>query len=105
MSRPTKDCPEWLRIRAGSPHWFSPGAIRFFNSKIYWGTLTSYKAGWLFISSEGDEYNSLYPIARGWTIRFATVSDVDTFGEFKEFQSLAAAKAAMNQIVKGTSNE
>lgn len=95
----TKDSHTWLMIRVNNTKWFSKSTMRFFGSRIYWQTLTHYKRGFAFISSEGDDYNSLIP--RGWTIRF--VKEDWTLGEdlseFREYPDLASAKEALKQLI------
>lgn len=50
----TKESPEWWLIRANTGSWFSKESMRFWESRIYWNTLTKIDGGWLFISSEKD---------------------------------------------------
>ena len=95
-----KDGFEWLNIRVANGHWFSKSTMRFFGSKIYWNTLTRFDDGWAFISSEGDDYNTLIP--RGWTIRFVGPdwkigNDLTPFRELPDFQS---AKSKLAELIK-----
>ena len=81
-------------------HWFTPGAMRFFNSRA----LSGVYAGRLFVSSE--QYRSRHTgyRARLYTIR--AVSDaggVSTVGEFQQYstrrRAIAAARAMAENIL------
>jgi hypothetical protein len=100
----TKESYEWLNIRANNSTWFSKSAIRFFGSRIYWNTLTPYKDGWAFISSEGDDYNRV--ITRGWTIRFiqADWKMAADLTQFREYEDLDSAKKKLGQLIKEEGN-
>ena len=88
--------------RSGS-HWFDPGAMRFFNSRLTeWGYRKAGTNVTYFVTSE--RYNSSTP--RGDTVRKAVFGngddfDIDTVGEFRGYKSAAAAKAAILKIVTG----
>ena len=73
-------------------HWFSEGAINFFNSKfgrrIYGGRY--------FISSEAYDYNA----PRRYTIREAEEDGtVNTVGEFQEFDNHSQALNRIHQML------
>ena len=79
---------------AHSGHWFSPGAMRFFNSRLG-SEVLPVPDGWLFTSSERFDQNC----DRMYTIRkMDQFGDVDTVGEFQSFSSSAAARRAMRKM-------
>ena len=79
---------------AHSGHWFCPGAMRFFNSRLG-SEVLPVPDGWLFTSSERFDQNC----ARMYTIRKVDqFGDVDTVGEFQAFSSSAAARRAMRKL-------
>lgn len=94
----------WPAIIEGSGYWFSKGAMRFFSSRILWGTLTEGR-GWdlYFISSEQPPYG-----ARRYTVRIVkrdlspnipTAFSIDTVGEFEGYATRAEAVRAMNRAI------
>ena len=99
-----KDSHEWLRIRVSNSSWFSPRTMRWFGSRIYWHTLTRYKDGWAFISSEGDDYNIAIP--RQFTIRFVDSEQriANDLSGFREFADLESAKKQLAQLIKENTN-
>lgn len=86
--------------RRHSGHWFDPGSMRFFNSRLPQG---GYKVGnkVYFISSE--HFRGLYEPdgERLYTIRVMdyNTGDVDTVGEFNKLTK-AQAKTKLNKIIK-----
>ena len=79
---------------AHSGHWFSPGAMRFFNSRLG-SEVYPVPSGWIFVSSERFDQNC----DRMYTIRkMDQFGDVDTVGEFQAFSSSAAARRAMRKL-------
>ena len=70
-------------------HFFSPGAMRYFNSRI-----SSYTRGRLFISSERQDYETprLYTVRR-----LEADGGISTVGDFQEYDSLYKAKKALDE--------
>jgi len=97
MNTYTKHSPEWELIRGKSGYWFSQSTLRFFGSRIYWHTLTkNTNYQWLFITSE-DNFD-------GTEKRFSVRSvnrayDIDTLGDFLEYETLAEAKTALKSYL------
>ncbi len=78
-------------------HWFSPGAMRFFNSRLPQG---GYKIGnkAYFITSEQFDYKT----PRYYTVRVIDwiTGDVDTVGEFNKL-TRSEANTALKHIING----
>ncbi len=93
---PTKECNEWLLIRAKTHHWFSPSALAFFGSRIYWGTLKQVGKDYFFISQE-DNFNGSQKL---FSIRQVDKDfRVETL-EWQTLPTLKAAKAKLKEIVE-----
>lgn len=91
----TKESQKWLEIRANAGYWFAPDTLRFFGSRIYWHTLTETKNGWLFISSE-DNFDRTKKL---FSVRSVNADyDIDTVGDFLEFDTFAHAKTALKNL-------
>jgi hypothetical protein len=87
----SKDCNEWLLIRAKTGNWFSKDALAFWGSKIYWGTLKQVGTDYFFISQE-DNFNQSEKL---FSIRKVNKD----FGiETLEFQFTADFKAAKSKL-------
>ena len=75
-------------------HWFSPGAMRFFKSRLG-SEVLPVPDGWLFVSSERFDYNT----PRLYTIRkmdqFGEISEV---GEFQQYTSSASARRVIRRL-------
>lgn len=68
-------------------HFFSPGAMRFFNSRVCSDVFPT-KNGAYFITSEKFDYKS----PRLYTVRFFDLNDdIKTVGEFQGFETKAQA--------------
>jgi hypothetical protein len=101
---------EQMMSRAGS-HFFDASARRFFRSRIA-PSVWAVADGWLFITSEQFEthYPSFRRDARKYTIRKVVIQHDDlTIIEpeghelgFQKYASLAQAKRAVQQMIKGT---
>lgn len=66
-------------------HWFEPGTMRFFQSRIASGVL----GGRYFVTSEKDGCSN----PRRYTVRVAdNVGRIDTVGDFQQFETLTAAR-------------
>ena len=81
----------WQGIIAKNEKWFSKENIRFWNSKIYWDTLTETPKGWQFVSSESD-FTGTETL---FTIRLATDNGIETIGQFQQYKTLADARLAI----------
>lgn len=91
----TKDSQTWLTIRANTGHFFSPDTLSFFNSRIYWHTLTETNGGYLFITSE-DTWNRQ---ETRFSIRFVNRAyEIDTISGFGAYETLADAKQGVMRI-------
>ena len=93
-----KSSAEWQTIIKASPVWFDPASMRFFNSRINYASLTAYKDGWLFISSEQFKPIGLEPAPRRWTIRFSGSEGIVTIGDFQEFDCLECAQERLKHL-------
>jgi hypothetical protein len=78
-------------------HWFSTGAMRFFDSRILRGVI----GGHYFISSERFDHNT----PRTYTVRVACddgrVETEERDGERAEFVTSAAARAYVKELARG----
>ena len=80
--------------RAHRGHWFSPGAMRFFKSRLG-SEVLPVPDGWLFTSSERFDQNC----DRMYTIRkMDQYGDIDDVGGFQAFSSSAAARRVMRKL-------
>ena len=91
------------RHKATGGHWFDPGSLRFFSSRLS-SKVFPVDGGALFISSE---QNKPVLISTGWTtggprrysIRFCSDDgQIETVGEFQAYRSLTAARHAAKHI-------
>ena len=91
------------RHKASGGHWFDPGSLRFFSSRLS-RKVYPVNDGALFISSE---QNKPVLISTGWTkegprlysIRFCSdAGAIETIGEFQAYRSLTAARHAAKQL-------
>ena len=79
---------------AHSGHWFSPGAMRFFKSRLG-SEVLPVPDGWLFTSSERFDYNT----PRLYTIRkMDQYGEISEVGEFQQYTSSASARRAMRKL-------
>jgi len=78
-------------ITSSHPTWFSKPTLEFWNSEIYWDTLTEHGQGWKFITSE-DNYNRS---ASRYTVRYADRKTLTELSEFQEFATLGEAIKAL----------
>lgn len=86
---------EWERVINGSAYWFTRAAMRWFNCRVYWDTLTAHGDGYLFVSSEQDD-GGAWNGERRYTLRHYTDADgVNTIGEFCQYATLADARRAL----------
>ncbi len=84
----------WAEIITESGYFFTRSAMRFFDSRVAWDTLTKHGDGYLFITSEKPEWDS-----RRYTVRFWTMDNgTNPAGESCEFATLAAAKKHLTKL-------
>lgn len=77
-------------------HFFDADTMRFFNSRVS-DMIVKHGNYIYFITSEKNRYN--YP--RAYTIRrLAHSGNIDSVGEFQEFESLSRAKTALKNYIK-----
>ena len=85
---------EWKLIISNSGYFFTREAMRFFSSAVSWDSLTSVGHKYLFVTSgsawDGQKRYSL----NEWNLE----TGVDTIGEFGEYDTLKAARAAIKQL-------
>lgn len=75
-------------------YWFSPGAMRFFKSRLG-SEVLPVPDGWLFVSSERFDDNT----PRLYTIRkMDQYGEISEVGEFQQYTSSAAAKRVMRRL-------
>lgn len=93
-----KNSLEWIKIRGNCGYWFSPSSMGFFNSRVYWNTLTELPNGYLFISSEQDI--TAWNDERRYTIRKVNTDyGIATIGEFGQYATLKKAKKGLAELV------
>jgi len=85
---------EWHEVINNSGHFFDKSAMRFFNSRISWGSLTPMNGYYLFITSEQSPYGS-----RRYTLRLWNGENFTDVGGFEGFETLAQAKRALKKEV------
>ena len=82
--------------RKHNGHWFSPGAKRFFSSRICQYAIEIDGKNY-FVSSEQFDYKS----PRLYTVRVQDENgDIDTVGEFQQYQTSTQAWGAIKRMVK-----
>lgn len=83
-------------------HWFDADSKRFFASKVYtpvYHHKTDVKRWNLFVSSERHTYTGeprLYSVRQ-----LQADGGIETIGEFQQYKSLAAARKAIQNYLKG----
>ena len=88
---------EWIEIRSHD-HWFDPGAMRFFRSRLPKTGAMLEDGRALFISSE--QYDAYSP--RLYTLRCqATDGSIDTVGDFQAYRSRRQATVALRAYAAG----
>ena len=79
-------------------HFFSSGAMRFFDSYVYNHVRTG-TTGWFFITSEQPPRSGSYRPDRGYTVRkMDEFGNVTTVGEFMGHATLEIALEEANKI-------
>jgi hypothetical protein len=76
-----------------NPVWFSNETTDFWDSTVYWNTLTPVRDGWLFISQERD-----YANGKAYSIRHVVADGtIDTLS-FQQTSNRDEANALLNQF-------
>ena len=92
----------WAEIISNSGYFFTKSAARYLNSRISWSSLTVNNTGYLFITSEQDSY-AAWDGLRRYTLRsWNNQTGIATVGEFGEYETLNAAKAALKKHLTNT---
>lgn len=85
-------------------YFFSPGAMRFFDSRVLWSTAKYADNGCAyFITSERYDYATprLYTIRRMDSEPMENgIRDIQTIGEFQQYETAAQAKAALKNLIE-----
>lgn len=76
-------------------HWFEPGTMRFFNSRLFDRIYRDGRGGAYFVTSEKGP-NGI----RGYSVRHYSPEkcQINTIGKFQKYSSGAAAKAVAEKI-------
>lgn len=86
---------EWSKIIDKSGFWFTKSAMRFFGSRILWGTLRPIAGdNFTFITSEEAGFE------RRYTLREWYPDGVLTLGEFRQYATRAEAIKAQREAHK-----
>ena len=78
-------------------HWFDPGSLRFFRSRLAQGGYrTADRARVYFVSSEQFEDSTGWRAPRLYSVRVMDwdTGDIDTVGEFQQYASRSGADRA-----------
>jgi len=88
----------WKLIISESGYFFTRDAMGFFNSAVAWNSLTAIGDGYLFVTSERDTYGTAWGGEKRYTLRAWNIdTGVNTIGDFGDYGTLNAAKAAIKQ--------
>jgi hypothetical protein len=89
---------QWREIITESGYFFTVSAMKWFGCRIAWDTLTEYRGGFAFITSERDS-GGAWDYARRYTVRvWDRDNGTDKLSEFGEFATLTAAKKHLNNL-------
>lgn len=104
----------WRLIISESGYFFTKAAMKWFSSRVAWDTLTQYRDGYLFITSEQDKpvyiSSGMVPAAwdgqRRYTLRYFTLenglaNDLGVHSEHGRYETLERARRVLQQLVKG----
>ena len=91
----------WREIVENSGHFFDVDSMRWFRSRISWGSLIKTQRGYAFISSEKYENAMTGDSApRTYTIReWNTDSGIETVGAFQEYATARDARVALHTLI------
>lgn len=94
-----RDREQWREIISNSGYFFTTDAMKFFSSRVSWDTLTQYRDGYAFITSE--QHQSLYyQWPRKYTVRYWNPTDgSNQLSEFQEFATLTQAKKHLTKLI------
>ena len=101
-----RDREQWREIISNSGYSFTVDAMKFFSSRVSWDTLTAYRDGYAFITSEQHRplYNDWEP--RKYTVRYWNPTDRSNhLREFQEFATLAQAKKHLTKLIDNQERE
>jgi hypothetical protein len=88
---------QWKLVISESGYFFTKSAARWFGSRIAWSSLTVNNTGYLFITSEQDDY-AAWDGLRRYTVRsWNKQTGVDSIGEFGGYATMATARAVLKQ--------
>lgn len=86
----------WRTIISESGYFFTRAAMRFFDSRVAWETLSNYADGYAFITSEQDTMSST---PRVYTVRAWSETDgVNRLSELGEFATIDQAKRYLKRV-------
>lgn len=83
---------DWHKVIDNGGHFFDKSAMRFFNSRISWDSLTPMNGFYLFITSEQSDF-----APRAYTVRLWNGDNFTQVGKFQEHETLAQAKRALRK--------
>lgn len=94
-----RDREQWREIIFNSGYFFTADAMRFFGSRVSWDTLTVYRDGFAFITSEQRRAPYQEYGLRKYTARYWNPTDGSKqLSEFQEFATLAQAKKYLSNL-------
>jgi hypothetical protein len=83
----------WREIITESGYWFTKSAMRWFDSRIVWDSLTKLnQTDYLFISSERDTMGAWAGVRRYTVNKWTPDNGVSGVSEFGQFETLPAAR-------------
>ena len=95
----------WAEIITESGYFFTRSAMRFFDSRVAWETLTQYGDGYLFITSEQPPAYGEHRSPRTYTLRKWTKENgTNPLSEFGEFATIDQAKRELRKRVASVTN-
>lgn len=87
---------DWGKVIDNSGHFFDRATMRFFHSRISWGSLTRLNDAYLmFITSEQSPYGP-----RRYSVRLWNGLSISEIGEYQAYETLAQAKQALKKWVQ-----
>lgn len=91
------------RAQEAGSHWFDPGSMRFFRSRVGWGGYVHEDGRIFFVSSERFVSSTGWSPGRKFSVRVMTPDgNVGTVGEFQQYASRSGADAAARRAAYGT---
>lgn len=78
--------------REFNSHWFDADSMRFFNSRVSSNVYATAKPNlWLFVSSERFDWSGRHPRLYSIRVYNSFTGNIDTIGEFQQYESYSAA--------------